>query len=315
MRACFHPDYTIPLPPGHAFPMEKYRALYALLLEEGLLSPEDVLEPGEADWSDLALAHSPAYLERLRTGTMDPKEIRRLGFPWSPRVLRRARLAVQGTLNATMLALQDGIAANLAGGTHHAFADHGEGFCLLNDMAVAIRVWQRSGWIRRALIVDLDVHQGNGNAALFADDPSVYTFSMHGAKNYPFQKPPSDQDVALPDGCRDAEYLEALAEHLPRAFDAARPDVVYYLAGVDPVAGDRFGRLAMSPAGLAARDRLVLETTRTEGVPVVLLLSGGYAASAAETARLHAITHRVARDVYAPHPLPTGASHAEFRLP
>ncbi|MNX49256.1 Acetoin utilization protein AcuC [compost metagenome] len=302
MRISYHPDYTIPLPEGHTFPMEKYRALYRILKTQGLLEDADVVEPSEADWADLALVHTPEYLTMLREGTMDRATSRKLGFPWSDAVLRRARLAVQGTINAAMMALQDGHAANLAGGTHHAFPDRGEGFCLLHDVAIAIRVYQRRRWIRTALTVDLDVHQGNGTAAIFAGDPSVYTFSMHGAKNYPFRKERSSLDVELTDGCGDAEYLGLLAEHLPRAIAESGADLAFYLAGVDPVLGDRLGRLALSEEGLYKRDRMVFAALKEAGIPMVLVMSGGYSASAERTAELHAVAHRAARDVFGPPP-------------
>lgn len=298
MRCSFHPDYTIPLPEGHPFPMEKYRALYRIVKSEGLLTDDQVVTPDEVSWEDLALVHTPEYLAMLHDGTMDPKTARKLGFPWSPAVLRRARLAVQGTINATMMALEDGCAANLAGGTHHAFPDRGEGFCLLHDVAVAIRVFQRRRWIRTALTVDLDVHQGNGTAAIFADDPSVYTFSMHGAKNYPFRKERSSLDVELEDGCGDEAYLGRLARFLPRAIAESQADVAYYLAGVDPVAGDRFGRLSLSEEGLFERDRMVFAALKDAGIPVVLVMAGGYAGSAERTAELHAVAHRAARAVF-----------------
>jgi acetoin utilization deacetylase AcuC-like enzyme len=300
VRISYHPDYTIPLPEGHPFPMQKYRALYHCLHAEGLLSEADVVTPEEAEWTDLALVHTPEYLTMLKEGTMDPSTARKLGFPWSDAVLRRARLAVQGTINASMMALQDGVAANLAGGTHHAFPDRGEGFCLLHDVAIAIRVLQRRCWIRRALVVDLDVHQGNGTAAIFAEDPTVTTFSMHGARNYPFRKERSTRDVELPDGCGDAEYLALLGQHLPEVIAEAQADLAIYLAGVDPVVGDRFGRLALTEEGIFERDRRVLVALREAGVPVVLVLAGGYASSPQRTAELHAIAHRAARTVFEP---------------
>ena len=192
------------------------------------------------------------------------------------------------------MALHDGLAGNLAGGTHHAMPDWAEGFCVLNDVAVAIRVLERSRWLRRALIIDLDVHQGNGNAAFFADDPAVFTFSMHGEKNYPFRKPPSSLDVPLPDGTGDDAYLATLARHLPAVLDAAAPDLVFYLGGIDVRRDDRFGRLALSREGIAARDRFVVESVLDRGLPLCLLLSGGYAATPEETADLHAIMYREA---------------------
>ena len=221
-----------------------------------------------------------------------------MGLPWSRRLVYRSRLAVQGTLNAALMALEDGVAANLAGGTHHAFPDHGEGFCVLNDVAVAICVLQSSCWARRILVIDLDVHQGNGNAAFFADDDTVYTFSMHGAKNYPFHKPPSTFDVPLDDDTDDEAYLNALHTHLDPVLDAARPDLVFYLAGIDVMDGDRYGRICLSRDGVAARDRFVLQRLHDRDVAAVLLLSGGYANTPEATADRHAILHREAASIF-----------------
>jgi acetoin utilization deacetylase AcuC-like enzyme len=278
--------------------MGKFRALHEQLLADGLVDRAEVVAPEEAPRDDLALVHTSAYLEALETSSLSREAERRLGLPANPALWRRSRLAVQGTVLAARHALADGVAANLAGGTHHAFADRGEGFCVLNDVAVAIRSLRRDGRMERALVVDLDVHQGNGTAAIFADDPATYTFSMHGEKNFPFEKETSSRDVELPDGMEDAAYLDLLLEHLPEVLGEARADLVFYLAGVDPVAGDRFGRLALSPAGVARRDRAVLEHTRDAGVPTALLLSGGYGPDASSTAALHAIAHREARRVF-----------------
>lgn len=313
MRVSYHPDYVVPLPPRHAFPMAKFSALRDTLVAEGTVREPEIVEPREADWADLRLVHSADYLDRLAAGTLTRAEERRMGLPWSPALVRRSRLAVQGTLNACLMALEDGVAGNLAGGTHHAMPGHGEGFCVLNDVAVALRVLQQAAWIRRALVVDLDVHQGNGTATVFGGTRAwpyggVYTLSLHGAKNFPFRKPPSTHDVPLPDGTADAAYLDVLAEHLPAALAAARPDLVVYLGGVDVLADDRFGRLSLTRRGLAARDRVVCETVRTSGIPLCLLLSGGYAAARrpgeapetlpARTAELHATMYREAHAVY-----------------
>jgi acetoin utilization deacetylase AcuC-like enzyme len=299
MRVSYIPDYFVELPPQHPFPMGKFPALHQILLAEGLLQNQEVVEPREAAWEDLRLVHTAEYLGRLEGGLLDRAAERKMGLPWSATLVRRSRLAVQGTLNAAVLALEDGIAANLAGGTHHAFAGHGEGFCVLNDVAVAIRVLGYQGKIKRALVVDLDVHQGNGTAAIFAADDRTYTFSVHGEKNYPFQKMSSSRDVGLPNHIGDAAYLEALEAHLPEVLEAAQPDLVFYLAGVDPVEGDRYGRLDLSREGLHLRDRLVLERVRDEGVPLVLLMSGGYAPTPRATADLHAVAHREAQHVFA----------------
>jgi acetoin utilization deacetylase AcuC-like enzyme len=294
MRVCFHPGYVIPLPPGHRFPMPKYGLLHEILLAERLVREADVVEPGQASWSDLARVHSPTYLAQMRQGSLDERAQRRLGLPWSPALVRRSRLAVQGTLEAARLALADGLAANLAGGTHHAFADRGEGFCVFNDVAVAIRSLRAGGRLRRALVVDLDVHQGNGTAAIFAGDAETYTFSMHGERNFPLHKERSSRDVELPDGTRDAEYLDQLVAHLPEVIAQARPDLCFYVAGVDPVQGDRLGRLALSCEGLARRDRHVLQELAGAGIPTAIVMGGGYAETPRATADLHAVVHREA---------------------
>jgi acetoin utilization deacetylase AcuC-like enzyme len=210
-------------------------------------------------------------------GTLTPAEVRRLGFPWSPDLRERSLRTVQGTLEAARDALEIGLGINLAGGTHHAFADHGEGFCVFNDVAIAIRVLQREGRLGRVAIIDLDVHQGNGTARIFADDPDVFTFSMHGARNYPFRKERSALDVELEDGCQDAAYLTALDTHLGPALDAARAELVFYLGGADPYVHDRFGRLGLTVAGLLERDRRAFDAFRRRGLPAVVTMAGGYA--------------------------------------
>lgn len=294
MRVSYTDGYFVPLPPRHPFPMRKFPALHRLLLAEKLISDDDVVVPREAEWADLALVHTPSYLSHLSSGRLTKQQVRVMGLPWSQDLVRRSRLAVQGTINAAMMALMDGLAANLAGGTHHAFATHGAGFCVLNDVAVAIRVLQRSQWIRRAVVVDLDVHQGDGTAAIFRDDPNVFTFSMHGARNYPFRKEQSSLDLPLPDGTDDERYLSVLDDHLPDVIADFAPDVVFYLAGIDVMAGDRFGRINLTRSGLHARDAFVIGHCLRVGVPLTLLLSGGYASSPELTADLHAIAHREA---------------------
>lgn len=298
MRVSFHPDYFVELPPGHPFPMAKFPDLHDILLSEGIIRRGDVVRPREAPLELLRLVHTEDYLWKLATGNLTPSEERRIGIPWSERLWRRSRLAVTGTLNAALMALEDGHAGNLAGGTHHAYPDHGQGYCVLNDVAVAIRELQRRGRLRRALVIDLDVHQGNGTAAIFADDPDVFTFSMHGDRNFPARKAVSDLDVGLPCGIGDDEYLARLSRELPAVMDAAGADLVFYLAGVDPARGDRYGRMNLSRAGIAARDRMVLRSVYRAGLPVVLLLSGGYAATPKATAMLHAIAYRVAVSVF-----------------
>ena len=280
MRVSHHPHYALRLPEGHPFPMSKYTLVRERLIERGTLAPGQIIEPCEVERAALERVHSSSYLDKLAAGDLSAREQRRLGVPWSAATARRA--------------LAEGVSGNLAGGTHHAFADHGEGFCVLNDVAVAIRALQVEGAIAQALVVDLDVHQGNGTAAIFADDPRVFTFSMHGARNYPLEKLKSTLDVELPDAMGDEEYLRLLAAHLARILSSFRPDIVFYLAGVDVAAGDRYGRLALSDAGIRARDRKVIGSTRSAGLPLVLTMAGGYAASPERTAELHAIAYEEA---------------------
>ena len=294
MKAVYHPSYQIVLPPGHPFPMSKYSLLKDQLLAEGTLVPGDILQPEPLDIPTLALVHTPEYLAKLSSAGLSATEQRRLGLPWSEALWQRSLLASAGTLLAARAALIDGLAGNLAGGTHHAFADHGEGYCVLNDVATAIRKLQAERAIRRAAVVDLDVHQGNGTAAIFEADDEVFTFSMHGDRNYPLAKMQSNVDVPLRDGMGDAEYLEALRGHIPEVLEAANADVVFYLAGVDVAAGDRFGKLALTEEGIRARERAVIEAVRGRGLPLVIVLAGGYAATRARTAELHAHVFREA---------------------
>ncbi|GAC1346970.1 MAG: histone deacetylase [Myxococcales bacterium] len=295
----FHCDrYAVPLPPGHRFPMPKYQLLRALLLSEGTLRADELNEAPLAAPEELSLAHTPAYLDSMERGTLTAAEVRKLGFPWSERLVLRSRASVGGTLAAARAALADGIAGNLAGGTHHAFAGHGEGYCVFNDHAVTARVLQREGRIARALVVDLDVHQGNGTASIFSGDDSVFTFSMHGEKNFPFHKERSSRDVELRDGCEDKEYLELLERHLPLVLEAADADLLLYQGGVDPLAEDALGRLQLTHAGLRARDRAVLEAAWARDLPIVLTLGGGYARPISLSVEAHAGTWREARSVF-----------------
>lgn len=289
LKISHHPDYYLPLPAGHPFPMAKYSIVYDVLRERGLLGAANILLPEEIALEHLARVHTADYLERLFASQLTATEIRRIGVPWSDRLLRRSRLAVGGTVLALDAALDEGIAGNLAGGTHHAFADHGEGFCVLNDVAVAVRKAQHERRLQRALIIDLDVHQGNGTAAIFAGEERVFTFSMHGERNYPMQKMRSSLDIALPDGVSDDEYLQRLAAALPQTLQGFSPEIVFYLAGVDVMDGDRYGRCKLTEQGLRERERMVLEFSRRHGLPTVITLAGGYASDAAQTARLHAI--------------------------
>jgi acetoin utilization deacetylase AcuC-like enzyme len=260
------------------------------VVRRGLFPPEGIAEPEPVAAADLALVHTVGYLDDLDRGTLPPADQRRLGLPWSPALLERSRRTVQGTLAAARDALEIGAGVQLAGGTHHAFSDRGEGFCVFNDVAVAIRVLRREGLARRVAVVDLDVHQGNGTARIFAEDPDVFTFSVHGEKNYPFRKETSRLDVGLPDGAGDAVYLDAVDRHLAIVLATARADLVFYLAGADPYEGDRLGRLRVSAAGLRERDRRVFTACRAGALPVAVTLSGGYARDLRDVARIHANT-------------------------
>lgn len=272
--------------------MSKYSLLKDRLFDEGILAAADILRPEPLDAPVLALVHTPEYLAKLASSGLSASEQRRLGLPWSETLWQRSRLASAGTLLAARAALVDGLAGNLAGGTHHAFADHGEGFCVLNDVAIAIRKLQAERLVERAAVIDLDVHQGNGTASIFEADDSVFTFSMHGERNYPLAKMRSNLDVPLQDGAGDAEYLDSLQKHLPAVLDAANADIVFYLAGVDVVAGDRYGKLGLSEQGLVHRDREVIATVCGRGAPLVIVLAGGYAATRERTAELHAHAFR-----------------------
>ena len=278
--------------------MEKYRLLRELLLERGVIPPSGLIPSVPVEREDLERVHTARYLDALWTGTLSEAEIRRLGFPWSEELLMRSRASVGGTVGAARAALADGVSGNLAGGTHHSFSDHGEGYCVFNDIAVAIRVLQADHRIRRAVVVDLDVHQGNGTAAIFAGDDSVFTFSMHGEHNFPFRKQPSTRDVGLPDDTGDAGYLDALALHLPEVLETAGADLLFFQAGVDPLAEDALGRMSLTHAGMRERDRLVLEAAWHRGLPVVLTLGGGYAKPLSATIDAHVGTYEVAMAVF-----------------
>ena len=286
--------YTIPLPPNHRFPIEKYALLRDAALAEGLIEPGGMHEPERARLDDLLLVHTQEYVQSIVDGTLSPAAQRALGLPWSPELAERSFRAVGGTCEAAVQALTAGVAINLAGGTHHAFPDRGEGYCVFNDIAVAIRRLQRQGRIVRAAIIDLDVHQGNGTHAIFQGDPLVYTMSMHGDRNYPFRKVPGSLDIELADGTGDDEYLERLRAALPRIIESGRPDIVMYLAGADPLKGDRLGRLALTHAGLAQRDELVMEWCDSHSMPVTITIAGGYASDIGETVAAHLNTVRVA---------------------
>ncbi len=293
VRAFYCDHFVLPLPDGHRFPMEKYA-----LLRERIAGVSEVTlaVPAPATNEQLLRVHSSDYLSRIQSGSLERDDVRRIGFPWSPQLVERSRRSVGGTIEAARAALADGAAANLAGGTHHAFADRGEGFCVFNDVAVSIRDAQAEWPSLRAAVVDLDVHQGNGTAHVFADDPSVFTVSVHGGKNYPFRKERSDLDIELADGTTDERFLDAVRSAVDAAVDFA-PDLVYYVAGADAFEGDRLGRLGVSKRGLAARDEILFSACENEGLPVVVVMAGGYAEDVGDTVSIHeasvrrALTH------------------------
>jgi acetoin utilization deacetylase AcuC-like enzyme len=274
---------------GHVWPIAKYRLIAARLSEAGHVHPAAFIEPEPCSWDELELVHTPAYLAKVRDGRLSEAEIQTLELPWIPELVEGFRLMTGGTCRAAALALDDGVAVHLGGGLHHAFPDHGEGFCLFNDVAVAIRRLQRSGRVAKAAVVDCDVHHGNGTAFIFAADPSVFTFSIHQQHNYPAWKPASDLDVGLANGTGDDEYLAKLANALPKVM-RSRPEVIFYLAGADPFAEDRLGGLALTLDGLRRRDRLVLDAGAAAGIPVAVVLAGGYAARVDDTVAAHVNT-------------------------
>ncbi|HEY0820599.1 MAG TPA: histone deacetylase [Rhizobacter sp.] len=300
MHAFFADHVGLQLPSGHRFPFQKYGLLRERVAQE---LPSIELHPAQpASEGELALAHEPHYIAAVLQGHLSDKAQREIGFPWSPRMAERACRSVGATVAAARVALRDGVAANLAGGTHHASADSGGGYCVFNDVAVAARLMQAE-WHRahrrllRVAVIDLDVHQGNGTASIFRDDPTVFTLSMHGAKNFPFRKQPGDLDVDLPDGCGDAEYLQALESALDELW--ARhgehlPGLVFYLAGADPHEGDRLGRLKLSTEGLAERDRRVLDALLQRRIPVAISMAGGYGRDLADTVQVQVNTLRLA---------------------
>ena len=287
MKVFYSDQFVLPLPEGHRFPMKKYSMLRERVVADGICAPGELRTPHAVTDEEILRAHDPDYLKRVVAGTLTDKEIRRIGFPWSTRMVERSRRASGGTLDACRVALEEGLAANLAGGTHHAFADRGEGFCVLNDSAIAARALKSEGLVEKVVVLDTDVHQGNGTAAILKEDPHVFTFSIHGAKNFPFRKEESDLDIGLPDGVEDREYLAALARGLEEALDRSAADLAIFLAGADPFEGDRLGRLSVTKDGLAQRDRLVLGSCRERGLPVVATMAGGYAREVEDTVDIH----------------------------
>lgn len=293
----YHPDYVTPLPPGHRFPMPKFGVVYHILLREGLITERQVHRPMIASPEQLAQVHTPDYIEAFCYGTLDHKAVRRIGLPWNENLVKRTRTAVGGTIRTAQLALQHGLACNTAGGTHHAFPGYGSGFCIFNDLAVAARTVQALELVQKILIIDLDVHQGDGTAFMFQDDPSIFTFSMHCHKNFPFRKQQSDLDVPLPEGMEDDAYLKTLAALLPELLSEVKPDLVLYDGGVDPHYADRLGKLSLTDEGIFRRDKLVLETCTSLGYPVATVVGGGYDKDVVKLAYRHVLLFRAALEV------------------
>lgn len=298
LNIAYHPIYQLPLPEGHRFPMEKYDLLPKQLRYEGSCEEEDFFTPEKIPNHLIEAVHCPDYLQRLLTLELDKKEVRKIGFPLSQQLIEREIIIAGGTVEGAKRSLNDGIAMNIAGGTHHAFRAWGEAFCLLNDQAIAAQYLLDQKQVQKILIVDLDVHQGNGTAEIFKDNPAVFTFSMHGAKNYPFHKEKSDLDLALEDGTSDTVYLNTLKTTLPRLIEQVTPEFVFYLCGVDVVATDKLGRLGMSLAGCKARDQFVLETCKDLNIPVQCSMGGGYSKDIKIILEAHANTFRIAKSIY-----------------
>ena len=293
----YSPYYYADIGEGHVFPIRKFELVKDILLAEGTLEADEIIEPEPVKVEDLHLVHTEDYISRLIDGALTAKEVRKLGLPWSQSLVRRSVHAISGTIEASKYAVESGIASNLAGGTHHAYPDRGEGFCVLNDVAVAIRVLQREKLAEKFLIVDCDVHQGNGTAFIFKDDKSVFTFSMHGAKNYPLHKEKSTLDIELADKTGDREFLDTLEQALPRVI-LHQPDVIFYLGGADPFEEDKLGRLSLTKEGLLKRDEMVLQFAKEQHTPIVTTMSGGYALDINDTVDIHANTIRAVKKVF-----------------
>ena len=298
LKIAHHPIYKHPLPKGHRFPMEKYDLLPRQLLHEGTCTQENFFEPTKAQDQDLLRCHTTTYLQDLKSLQITPKAQRKTGFPLSQELVDRELIIAQGTINGCHYALENGIAMNIAGGTHHAYTDHGEAFCLLNDQAIAARYLQAENLANKILIVDLDVHQGNGTAEIFYEDDTVFTFSMHGKANYPFKKETSDLDIALETDTPDQEYLTILKDTLPQLLKSQQPDFIFYLCGVDILASDKLGKLGCSLEGCKERDRFVLQSCKDLNIPVQCSMGGGYSPDIKVIIEAHANTFRQAQEIY-----------------
>ena len=298
LKIAYDPIYAHPLPEGHRFPMLKYELIPAQLLHEGLITAENLFSPQELEENIILLTHEKAYWERLRDLRLSAKEERRTGFPLTRKLVEREIRIAKGTIDDCHFAFDNGISFNAAGGTHHAGTNWGEGFCLLNDQAIAANYLLHNNLAKRILIIDLDVHQGNGTAEIFKNEEKVFTFSMHGDKNFPFHKEKSDLDIGLSDGCQDGEYLETLHKNLPKLFEEQKPDFVFYLAGVDILATDKLGKLALTKSGCKQRDSMVLDLCKQNKIPVQVSMGGGYSPMISDIVDAHCNTFKVAIDLF-----------------
>jgi len=300
-KVIYHPRYDLNLG-QHVFPSQKFRLLYELLLQEKIAAPADILEPERASDEDLLRVHTPEWVSKLKNGTLTAGEVMKLEVPYSPELAEAVWLAAGGTILAGQTALRDGFASNLTGGFHHAYANHGEGFCALNDVAIAIRRLQQDKLIAKAMVVDTDVHHGNGTAHIFRNDDSVFTLSIHQQHNYPADKPPSNLDLNLDDGVEDQEYLAILLPSLEKSLDEFCPDILFYVGGADPFCEDQLGGLGLTKSGLKSRDKAVFQLARSRNIPVATTLAGGYARRIEDTIRIHANTILAAQEVISQSP-------------
>jgi acetoin utilization deacetylase AcuC-like enzyme len=298
LKIAYSPVYRYALPAGHRFPMIKYELIPEQLLYEGTVSEDQFFSPERLDEADILAVHTSEYWEKLKEQKLSHKEERKIGFPMTPALVDRGRFISKGTIECALFAMDHGVSMNVAGGTHHAYAGHGEGFCVFNDFAIAARYLLDRQIVKKILIVDLDVHQGNGTAHIFRNEPGVFTFSMHGKKNYPHRKELSDLDIELEDGTQDCEYLKILESNLPRLIDTEEPEFIFYLSGVDILASDRLGRISMTHDGVKKRDIFVFETAKKNKIPVAVSMGGGYSPRIADIIEAHANTFRAATQVY-----------------
>lgn len=298
LKVAYSEIYKYTLPEGHRFPMIKYELLPEQLLYEGTLNDDNFFSPGKLNSAELLTTHSKAYLTKLDSLTLSRKEERNIGFPVRSDLIERGKVISHGTLECALYAIKHGVSMNIAGGTHHAFADKGEGFCVFNDMALASNLLLNRNIVESILFIDLDVHQGNGNAHIFKDEPRVFTFSMHGEKNYPLRKEASDMDIGLPDGCEDQLYLKHLKQHIPGLIQKCEPDIIFFQAGVDILSTDKLGRLGVTAEGCRKRDRYVFSQAEKNNIPIVAVMGGGYSPEIKHIIEAHANTFRIAQEIF-----------------